>query len=256
MEQRIEFHAPMRNARALRQIQESTLTGLLPIISVFRTIEGEGQFVGTPRVFVRVGGCAVGCTTCDTTYSWYPGKYPYWSIQDVFNEVGRIAQVPDQITITGGEPMHYPEQIVALAQMFHDVGHKVNLETSGAILDSQVMSHFDFISLDIKTPSSGVPFEGIHVGLLTDYALSTPNVYVKAVVANAEDLKYLEENFKPLLLREDNPLVLTPCADTTKKALDHEDIRKTVSMILEWNREYHVRTIVQQHKFIDYDTHR
>ena len=196
---------------------------------------------------------------CDTKHSWSAKGYPVLKIQDIVDKVLSLIKIPDsnlhrvhEVSITGGEPLHYPVQLVQLCHAFHRVSLKVNIETSGVILAPQLFTHFDYVSMDIKTPSSGVNLSTETIAGITHLGRNHTNIYLKVVIASKADFMWLEDNFFTLLLYSKNPIVITPCADTTKKPVNVNAITDTVNMLMGLNKDYNIRIIAQQHKLLSY----
>ena len=77
----------------------------LPVMEQFLTLQGEGYHTGRSAVFVRLGGCDVGCVWCDVKESWDVAKHPLKSLNEILDEVNKYPT--DFVVITGGEPsMH------------------------------------------------------------------------------------------------------------------------------------------------------
>ena len=131
---------------------------------VFLTIQGEGNLVGTPSVFVRTYGCDFSCSWCDTKGSWQNGSYGAdWEVEKVVDQV-RSHRVGHAV-ITGGNPVlqgaavaelaaglrtawtdqAFPEQTRTVREAMH-----VTLETQGSIFDDGLAHHVDLISLSPK----------------------------------------------------------------------------------------------------------
>lgn len=195
---------------------------------------------------------------CDTKHSWSAKGYPVLKIQDIVDKVLSLIALPDgtfrahEVSITGGEPLHYPLQLAQLCHALHRVSLKVNLETSGVILVPQLFTHFDYVSMDIKTPSSGVKLLPEAIAEITHLGKTHTNIYLKVVIASKVDFLWLEDNFFTLLLHSKNPIVITPCADTTKKPVNVNAITDTISMLMDLNKDYNIRVIAQQHKLLSY----
>ena len=121
----------------------------LRITEIFLSLQGESRTAGVPTVFVRLTGCPLRCTYCDTAYAFHGGEW-----QD-FDAI--LATVADKrakhVCVTGGEPLAQPECHRLLTELC-DAGYEVSLETSGALavdaVDRRVMK-----VLDLKTPASG-----------------------------------------------------------------------------------------------------
>ena len=108
------------------------------ITEIFKSIQGEGTRAGLPCIFVRLTGCNLRCTWCDTAYAFHGGKK--MSVEEVLARVdelagrregpsGRKASVP-LVELTGGEPL-LQEEIVPLAEKLIAAGYAVMMETSG-----------------------------------------------------------------------------------------------------------------------------
>lgn len=120
------------------------------ITEIFYSIQGESTFAGLPCVFVRLTGCPLRCTWCDTDYAFYGGSDR--SIDEI------VARVRDYdcrlVEVTGGEPLAQSDA-GALLTSFCEAGFTVLLETSGAIDTSSVDPRVHVI-LDVKCPGSGM----------------------------------------------------------------------------------------------------
>lgn len=123
---------------------------MLRVTEIFHSIQGESTFAGQPCVFVRLTGCPLRCTWCDTEYAFFGGRD--LSIQDVLREVAQYGcQV---VEVTGGEPLGQPDSNELLTALC-DQGYRVLLETSGALDTSSVDPRVRII-LDVKCPASGM----------------------------------------------------------------------------------------------------
>jgi 7-carboxy-7-deazaguanine synthase len=127
------------------------------ITEIFRSIQGEGTRAGLPCVFVRLTGCNLRCTWCDTAYAFHGGVKR--TIEEVLGQVDELAgdgarRVP-LVEITGGEPLLQPET-PELAEKLLAAGHTVMIETSGerpvGVLPREVIK-----IVDVKCPDSGEP---------------------------------------------------------------------------------------------------
>jgi 7-carboxy-7-deazaguanine synthase len=100
----------------------------LPLVEDFYTIQGEGHHVGKPAYFIRIGGCDVGCSWCDTKLSWNPGIHPLVEVDEI---VTRAIEFPaNAVVVTGGEPLMY--NMGPLTHALKTLGIQTFLETSGA----------------------------------------------------------------------------------------------------------------------------
>src|SRR5690625_966186 len=105
----------------------------LRITEIFLSLQGEGRYTGVPTSFVRLTGCPLRCTYCDTTYAFHGGQWM---------DFGEITQTladhkVKHVCVTGGEPLVQPDCGPLLRQLC-DAGYDVSLETSGAMDISRV----------------------------------------------------------------------------------------------------------------------
>ena len=121
----------------------------LRITEVFYSLQGEASRVGLPTVFVRLTGCPLRCTWCDTTYSFTGGEPA--TIASVLAEVAKYPA--RQVCVTGGKPLSQKECLPLLVALC-DAGYDVSLETSGALDVSAVDPRVSRI-MDLKAPDSG-----------------------------------------------------------------------------------------------------
>lgn len=112
----------------------------LRIAEVFTSVQGEGIWVGTPSVFVRVSGCNLRCVWCDTKYASWTPEGPVRSVEQVLQEV--LRENVRHVVLTGGEPMLF-EGVAELASALRAAGRILTIETAGTIfrpLASDLMS--------------------------------------------------------------------------------------------------------------------
>jgi len=121
----------------------------LRISEIFYSLQGETTRVGLPTVFIRLTGCPLRCTYCDTAYAFTGGQSV--KVSEILKRVAEHS--PRYVTVTGGEPLAQKNCLLLLGELC-DAGYSVSLETSGALDVSGVDPRVVRI-VDIKTPSSG-----------------------------------------------------------------------------------------------------
>jgi 7-carboxy-7-deazaguanine synthase len=121
----------------------------LRLTEIFYSLQGEASRAGLPTVFVRLTGCPLRCSWCDTTYSFTGGEAA--SIASVLAEVAKYPA--RQVCVTGGEPLAQKDCLELLTALC-DAGYDVSLETSGALDISGVDQRVSRI-MDLKAPDSG-----------------------------------------------------------------------------------------------------
>ena len=127
-------------------------TAVMQITEIYKSLQGESTYTGLPCVFVRLTGCNLRCTWCDSEYTFQGGRR--MAADEVISEVMRLSPGGGLVELTGGEPMLQEREVVPLMQQLLDAGYKVLLETSGERPLSQVPARVVKI-VDVKCPGSG-----------------------------------------------------------------------------------------------------
>ena len=122
---------------------------MLKINEIYASIQGESSHTGLPCVFIRLTGCNLRCSWCDTAYAFYDGKN--LSVEETLQKVETFGM--PLVEITGGEPL-LQEDVYPLMEALLKKGYRVMLETSGALPIDKVPEKVIKI-LDIKCPGSG-----------------------------------------------------------------------------------------------------
>jgi len=120
----------------------------LRINEIFYSIQGESSRIGRPTVFVRLTGCPMRCTYCDTAYAFHAGQQQ--EIDEIIQEIQKFDT--NYVTVTGGEPLAQKNCIELMNQLCA-LGYQVSLETGGGLDIKDVNSQVKII-LDVKTPKS------------------------------------------------------------------------------------------------------
>ncbi len=152
----------------------------LRITEVFVSLQGEGAFTGRPTVFVRLTGCPLRCTYCDSEYAFYGGeKLTFETLLDKVAALGA-----SYVCVTGGEPLAQPNCLPLLTALC-DLGYQVSLETSGAFSIAEVDPRVSVV-LDLKTPSSGESGRNDYQNI----PLLAPHHQVKFVIGDRADYQW------------------------------------------------------------------
>lgn len=155
----------------------------LRISEIFFSLQGETSRVGLPTVFVRLTGCPLRCTYCDTTYAFTGGQS--MTLEAIMTEVARYA--PRFVTVTGGEPLAQ-KNCLRLLRSLCDAGYEVSLETGGALDVSGVDARVVKV-LDIKTPASGEAEKN----LLSNLEHLNPHDEIKFVLCDEADYEWAKK---------------------------------------------------------------
>ncbi len=172
----------------------------LRITEIFRSLQGEGNLVGFPTVFVRLTGCPLRCQYCDTAYAFTGGKSV--SIDEILATVGSYNT--QYVCVTGGEPLAQANCATLLSRLC-DAGYNVSLETSGAMslaaVDSRVVK-----VVDIKTPGSGEERRNRY----EDLSLLGEHDQVKFVICDRADYEWSRDKTDELELGRRATVLFSP----------------------------------------------
>ena len=174
----------------------------LRITEIFASVQGESTRVGLPTVFVRLTGCPLRCTWCDTAYAFTGGSTR--TLDDILAEVARHGL--RHVCVTGGEPLAQ-KGCLALLSALCDAGHDVSLETSGALDIADVDARVARI-MDLKAPGSGE----VDKNRYENIALLRANDEVKIVLADAADYDWARAQIATHALDRRCSVLLSPVA--------------------------------------------
>ncbi|MCA1789808.1 MAG: radical SAM protein [Thioalkalivibrio sp.] len=156
------------------------MSDFLRITEIFYSIQGESTWAGLPCTFVRLTGCPLRCSWCDTAYAFQGGERK--TFDDILDEVAR--HPTKLVEITGGEPLSHPGA-VQLADLLLEGGYTVLVETSGAFDVSGLDPRVHKI-MDLKCPGSGEE----HRNLWANLEHLTERDEVKFVVKDRADYEW------------------------------------------------------------------
>jgi 7-carboxy-7-deazaguanine synthase len=155
---------------------ESGDSSALPVVETFHSLQGEGIHAGRSAFFIRLGGCSVGCSWCDTKQSWPKEVHPLLSLEALGQEAQQAATAGAAfVVITGGEPLEH--SLSALCAALQPIGVPLHLETSGV---GKLTGAFDWITLSPKPHRPPEP------------EVLTACDELKVVVHEASDLAFAE----------------------------------------------------------------
>ena len=172
----------------------------LIINEIFYSIQGETSRSGLPTYFIRLTGCPLRCTYCDTGYAFNAGSK--MSFEEILSKLNR--NTTKYITITGGEPLSQ-KNVQSLMKELCDLKYSVSLETSNAITIEDVDPRVSII-LDIKTPGS---LES-NKNLISNYSKLKKSDELKFVICNQKDFEWAVDYIKKNNLSSICPIVFSP----------------------------------------------
>ena len=158
----------------------------MQITEIYKSLQGESTYAGLPCVFVRLTGCNLRCSWCDSEYTFTSGKR--MSAEEVFDEVARLSPNGGLIEITGGEPMLQERELLPFMQRLLEAGYRVLIETSGERSLARVPKQVVKI-VDVKCPNSGEPdtFDMANLDALA------PHDEIKFVISDREDYEFARD---------------------------------------------------------------
>ena len=172
----------------------------LRISEIFFSLQGETSRIGLPTAFIRLSGCPLRCTYCDTAYAFTDGQN--MSVAEILRQVAEYT--PRYVTVTGGEPLAQ-KSCLPLLRALCDAGYEVSLETSGALdigeVDARVMR-----VVDIKTPASGEAEKNRWENLL----LLTRHDEIKFVLCDESDYQWAKQILQQHRLADKCAVLFSP----------------------------------------------
>jgi 7-carboxy-7-deazaguanine synthase len=214
---------------------EQAAVARVKITEIFLSIQGEADSVGWPTVFVRLTGCPLRCQYCDTQYAFYGGEWI--SLDDVLDKVGSFQTL--RVCVTGGEPLAQ-KGCFELLRRLCDAGHRVSLETSGAIDIGRVDPRVVRV-VDVKTPASGEESRN----RLDNLELLRADEQVKFVICGRADFEWSRDLVRRLSLHQRCTVLFSP-------SFGQLEARDLAQWILD--ERLPVRLQVQLHKTLWGDT--
>ena len=207
----------------------------MKVSEIFYSIEGEGIEIGRPEIFIRLAGCNLRCTWCDTKYALENGKK--MSIGEIIEEVRKYPCI--SVSITGGEPLLQKEELFELIHQLKVLGYWIQINTNGTIFDEKIFSLVDLITMDFKCPSSGMKS---HLNVLEKtLKLFKPKTQFKFIISNKDDYEYARKIVSSVL--QDAPHIIFQPEWGSQKF-----IRKLVELVK--SDGVYARIILQQQKVI------
>ena len=218
------------------------------ITEIFKSIQGEGTRAGLPCIFVRLTGCNLRCTWCDTAYAFHGGQK--MSVDEVVDRIKPLNRRPDGssagitlVELTGGEPL-LQEEVYPLAEQLLAVGYTVMVETSGERFLGRLPKEVIKI-MDVKCPDSGEPdtFDLRNLEELSGHD------EVKFVISSRRDYEFAKEFTRETRLAEKvREVLFSPVHDDPNGKWSGLEPRTLVEWLLEDGLP--VRLGLQLHKIV------
>jgi 7-carboxy-7-deazaguanine synthase len=225
------------------------------ITEIFRSIQGEGTRAGLPCIFIRLTGCNLRCTWCDTAYAFHGGTK--MSVEEVLARVEEVSMAPAQaqpgegknaqklllVELTGGEPLLQPEAI-PLSQKLLQLGYRVMVETSGE-RPVDVLPRDIIKIVDVKCPDSGEP----NTFQMENLQALDGKDEIKFVISTRRDYEFARDfTLQHDLARRVHQVIFSPVHADPAGAWQGLNAQELVEWILQDGLP--VRLGLQIHKFI------
>lgn len=204
---------------------------MLTVNEIFKSIQGESSFTGLPCIFIRLTGCNLRCTWCDTEYAFYEGKPK--SVQDIMDAIEPLGV--SLVEITGGEPL-LQDEVYDLMNALLEKNFQVLVETGGGVSVEKVPERVIKI-LDVKCPGSGEASKNLWDNL--DHL--NPEDEVKFVLADRTDYEWGRKVLDRTHIHHKVKVLFSPVYDKL-------DLKELAAWVLEDNLPVRVQT--QLHKVI------
>lgn len=204
---------------------------MLKITEIFYSLQGEARDAGRPTVFIRLTGCPLRCTYCDSEYAFHGGEWTH--IDTIMEKVAEHAT--PYVCVTGGEPLAQ-KRCLELLDSLCDAGYQVSLETSGAMDISAVDQRVSRV-IDLKTPDSGE----LQKNLWSNLEALTPHDQVKFVICSRTDYEWARAEIRSRGIDTEFEILLSP-------AWGDLDAAELATWVLE--DRLNVRVQLQLHKIL------
>lgn len=176
----------------------------LQVSEIFYSIQGEGATCGRAAVFIRLGGCSLGCRWCDTKYAWHGGQA--WEVAAL---VAALCAYPARrVVVTGGEP--FEQDLAPLLAALRHQGYTIEIETAAFVPLARVQCAplADQLNVSPKLANSGVP-EARRICLpVLRFLRDTGKAYFKFVIDRPEDLAEVDALVQALSLPAERVLLM------------------------------------------------
>lgn len=204
---------------------------MLKINEIYKSIQGESSHTGLPCVFVRLTGCNLRCSWCDTEYAFYDGKE--MTLKEVVAAVDRCGI--SLVELTGGEPLMQKE-VHPLMQTLLEKGYTVMLETGGSLPINEVPEQVIKI-MDLKCPGSGEVSRNNYENL----RYLTPADEVKFVILDRKDYDWSKKILNKYSIHKKAQVLFSPVYEKL-------DLKDLAQWVLDDNLPVRLQT--QLHKVI------
>lgn len=204
------------------------------VSEIFYSIQGEGIQIGLPTVFLRLFGCDLRCSWCDTMYAVEGTDFTTIDIDSVFNQIEDLNC--RRVCITGGEPLLQKKELIDLTSKLISAEYHIVLETSGHRTPPDIFWNDNvLISMDCKCPSSGMD-KKMDINLFEKLRHCDQ---LKFVIKDEKDYSYAKQMLETYNIKAN--IIFQPVDDLDMKWLFESVLKDNLN---------NVRVITQLHKMV------
>jgi 7-carboxy-7-deazaguanine synthase len=200
----------------------------LDVVNIFKTIQGEGAYAGTPAIFIRLGGCNLKCSFCDTEFDDFSNLH----IDDILKQITELAaNTIKLVVITGGEPLR--QDISELCELLIQADFKVQIETNGTI--------YRELNQNVMIICSPKNYNGIGYKHIDQNMFKRANYFKFIISATNKNYNHIPQEFAKL-----NNVYIQPMDEYNEK-LNQDNHKLCVELALQYN--YNIS--IQTHKILN-----
>lgn len=177
---------------------------------IFTSIQGEGITMGVPSTFIRLYGCNLTCSWCDTKYTWDTKNYPsnnnmiFMTCEEIYEMIPDNVQ---NVVITGGEPMLQSTALDRLIFWLNWNGIPVEIETNGTIFNEELINYVNQWNISPKLVSSdNIPIKT----KIDDRYAAMRNTYFKFVITSKDDIEEVRDFYNNYNIYPSDRIILMP----------------------------------------------
>lgn len=191
---------------------------------IFHSLQGEGASIGEPAVFIRLFGCNLKCSWCDTPHSWNPSEQPIMTTPEKAAEL--IGKYPcKRLIVTGGEPLIQQKKLPSLFALLP--GYDIEIETNGTIFpDKAVAERTTQFNVSPKLPHSGNEDGSLlDNGALALFASDLADkTWFKFVVNSEADMRFIEQTVTQYSIPRERVIVMPLAASSLQLAYKRHQV--------------------------------
>jgi len=216
---------------------------------IFYSLQGEGVYRGEPTVFIRLQGCNLSCSYCDTSYAREEGGGE-WTPQEGVTRVSELHPYPRSwVCITGGEPLLQGDEVEEVVKKLREGKYNLTIETNGSIPKPKWWTRLDSWCVDVKCPSSGM-----EDNFVDSWFKTRDKDQIKFVVGTEEDLVFVKKVLHDHIEFGIPKIIVSPIIDLSLPLIKGDSTiiknREFLQKVWEFCMDNNIRWSMQDHKLV------